>query len=219
VSFTDFAPTFLELAGISVEESGMHAMEGQSLVALLQDRSGSPGRGFMVFGKERTDVGRPDDVGYPARGIANNDYVYIMNFHPERWPAGNPETGYLDTDGSPTKSYILNDRRRIGESWYWQQSFGMKPAEELYDLKADPWLLENLADHPDLQDVKEGLKKQLVAELTAEGDPRMSGGGDEFDTYPYADEKHRDFYNRMMKGEKLNAGWVNPSDFEKGKIN
>ena len=50
------------------------------------------------------------------------------------------------------------------------------------------------------------------------GDPRMSGGGDEFDTYPYADDKHRDFYNRMMKGEKLNAGWVNPTDFEKEPI-
>ena len=219
VSFTDFAPTFLELAGISLEESGMEAIEGQSLVSLLEGKPASPGRDFMVFGKERTDVGRPDDVGFPARGIVNSDHVYIMNIHPERWPAGNPETGYLDTDGSPTKSFILNDRRQKGESWFWQQSFGKKPAEELYDFKEDPWLLENLADHPDFQDVKSALKQQLIEELKAEGDPRMFGEGDEFDKYPYADEAHRDFYNRMMKGEELNAGWVNPTDFEREKIN
>jgi arylsulfatase A-like enzyme len=218
VSFTDFAPTFLELAGISPGESGMQAMEGQSLVSLLQGRDMSPGRDFMVFGKERTDVGRPDDVGYPARGIANRDYAYIMNIHPERWPAGNPETGYLDTDGSPTKSFILNDRRQKGESWFWQQNFGKKPSEELYDIREDPWMLENLADHPDFQELKDQLKQQLTEELSAEGDPRMSGGGKEFDQYPYADEKHRDFYNRMKRGEKLKAGWVNPTDFEKEAI-
>jgi N-sulfoglucosamine sulfohydrolase len=215
VSFTDFAPTFLQLAGISFEESGMQEMEGQSLVSLLRDGSGTHGRDFMVFGKERTDVGRPDDVGYPARGLANKDYVYIMNIHPERWPAGNPETGYLDTDGSPTKSYILNDRRLKGESWFWQMSFGKKPAEELYDLREDPWLLDNLAEKPEFREIKEKLKQQLTEELTSEGDPRMFGGGDEFDRYPYADEKNRDFYNRMMAGEKMDAGWVNPSDFEK----
>ncbi len=218
VSFTDFAPTFLELAGISVEESGMLPLEGQSLVSLLKGEPLSPGRDFMVFGKERTDVGRPDDVGYPARGIATSDYVYIMNIHPERWPGGNPETGYLDADGSPTKSYILNDRRLNGESWYWQHIFGLNPAEELYDLKEDPWLLDNLAEHPDHQDVKSALKQQLVDELKAEGDPRMFGKGEEFDKYPYADEKHRDFYNRLMKGEELNAGWVNATDFEKEEI-
>ena len=219
VSFTDFAPTFLELAGISIEESGMQTMEGQSLVSLLQGRTGISGRDFMVFGKERTDVGRPDDVGFPARGIANQDHVYIMNIHPERWPAGNPETGYLDTDGSPTKSFILNDRRLNGESWFWQQNFGKKPAEELYNIKEDPWLLDNLAENPDFQDVKEVLKLQLIDELKAEGDPRMFGKGEEFDKYPYADEKNRDFYNRFMKGEQLDAGWVNPTDFERENIN
>ena len=219
VSFTDFAPTFLELAGIPIGESGMQTMEGQSLVSLLEGKSDTPDRDFMVFGKERTDVGRPDDVGFPARGIANRDYVYIMNIHPERWPAGNPETGYLDTDGSPTKSFILNDRRLNGESWFWQQSFGKKPAEELYDLKEDPWLLDNLAENPDFQDVKSALKQQLIDELKAEGDPRMFGKGEEFDKYPYADEKNRDFYNRMMKGEELDAGWVNPTDFERENIN
>ncbi len=212
ISFTDFAPTFLELAGISHEESGMQPMEGESLLPVLQGNPG--GREFMVFGKERTDIGRPDDVGYPARGIVRGDYVYIRNIHPDRWPAGNPETGYLDTDGSPTKTKILNDRRLNGESLFWDQNFGKRPEEEFYQLSADPYLLENLAGDPAYKEIKGELSALLNSELEAEGDPRMFGRGDEFDRYPYASETQRDFYNRLMKGEDMKAGWVSTTDRE-----
>jgi N-sulfoglucosamine sulfohydrolase len=39
VSFTDFAPTFLEVAGINVNESGMQQMEGRSLFPVFNDKS------------------------------------------------------------------------------------------------------------------------------------------------------------------------------------
>ena len=56
-----------------------------------------------------------------------------------------------------------------------------------------------------------------VKELTEQEDPRMLGKGDVFDKYPYADANGRGFYERYMSGEKVRAGWVNPSDFqEKG---
>jgi len=218
VSFADFAPTFLDLAGVGFEESGMHAFEGNTLVPLLKGEPGAKGREIMVFGKERTDIGRPDDVGYPSRGISDGEYVYIFNVHPERWWAGNPETGYLDTDGSPTKTYILNERRSKGSSWYWDQSFGKHPEEELYRLKEDPYQLDNLAEDPAFAEIRERLHMRLFDELKAEGDPRMFGQGDIFDKYPYSSESHRDFYNRYMAGEKLKAGWVNQSDFETEKL-
>jgi arylsulfatase A-like enzyme len=212
ISFTDFAPTFLELAGINAEESGMQAMEGESLLPIFKGLPG--GREFMVFGKERTDIGRPDDAGYPARGIVKDDFVYIRNYHPERWPAGNPETGYLDTDGSPTKTRILNDRRLNGKSWFWDQNFGKKPAVELYNISTDPHLLENLAENPAFKNVLDELSDLMTGELEAEGDPRMFGRGDEFEQYPYASERTRDFYNRLMQGEDMKAGWVSPTDRE-----
>jgi hypothetical protein len=193
-------------------------MEGKSLLPLLKGEPGARGREIMVFGKERTDVGRPDDVGYPARGISDGEYVYIMNIHPERWWANNPETGYTDTDASPTKTWILNDRRINGESWYWDQNFGKHPAEELYHITKDPYQLENLADDPAFTAVKEELAGRLKKELATEGDPRMLGGGDEFDQYPYASEKYRDYYNRLMAGEEMMPGWINPSDMESEKM-
>jgi hypothetical protein len=55
----------------------------------------------------------------------------------------------------------------------------------------------------------------MERELTRQGDPRMFGRGEVFEQYPYANIAHRHFYERYLKGEKLNANWVNDSDFEK----
>ena len=127
VSFIDFAPTFLEVAGIPFEESGMHSSPGRSLTDIFyseNDGQVNPARNFVLLGKEKHDVGRPGDVGYPVRGIIKDGFLYLRNFKTDRWPAGNPETGYLNTDGSPTKTVILNDRRTRGNSEYWQLNLG-----------------------------------------------------------------------------------------------
>jgi len=218
VSFIDFAPTFLQLAGVSEKESGMQPMTGKSLTDIFYSpKSGivNPERDHVLIGKERHDVGRPHDVGYPIRGIVKDGYLYVHNFIPDRWPAGNPETGYLNCDGSPTKTVCIQARKKQGMYKYWQWSFGKRPQEELYNIRKDPDCLENLAEKPELRDLKEQLKNQLFSELKKQGDPRMFGKGDVFDQYLYADEKHRNFYERYMKGEKLDAGWVNESDFER----
>ncbi len=154
VSFTDFAPTFLEVAGANPKKSGMQKMEGKSLVPLFKETQKAEFREFMVIGKERTDLGRPDDQGYPIRGIVNKEFIYLRNYNPERWPAGNPETGYMDCDGSPTKSLILNDRRTKDKSKYWDLSFGKLPAEELYKVSVDPAFLDNLAEKPEYKAIK-----------------------------------------------------------------
>lgn len=221
VNFIDFAPTFLELAGITEVQSGMQPITGKSLREIfVSTESGklSDHRNFVLIGKERHDIGRPNDEGYPVRGIIRGNMAYTINFKPERWPAGNPETGYLNTDGSPTKTFILNERRRQGQSRYWQLNFGKRPAEELYDLSRDPYCLNNLAGEAELDAKKAELKALLFAELQKQGDPRVLGNGDVFDRYPYAHSTTADFYERFKKGEELQAGWVNPGDFEKEEM-
>ena len=72
VSFIDFAPTFLELAGMEAEAVGMQPTAGRSLMdVILSEESGqvNPARDHVLIGKERHDIGRPDDLGYPIRGI------------------------------------------------------------------------------------------------------------------------------------------------------
>ena len=46
----------------------------------------------------------------------------------------------------------------------------------------------------------------------------MFGKGDVFDNYPYSGESTDNFYRRYMGGEKIKAGWVRPTDFEKEKL-
>lgn len=217
ISFTDFAPTFLELAGLEWIQTGMQPWAGESFTDILfSDQEGQvdPGKNYVLLGKERHDVGRPYDWGYPIRGIIKDNFLYLRNFDADRWPAGNPETGYLNTDGSPTKTYILNNRTTNGMYHFWRMNFGRRPTEELYNIEEDPNCIHNLADVPVYTEVKSDLKEKLYQELKEQGDPRMAGHGYVFDAYPYMDTGNRNFYSRFMNGEEMNTGWVNDSDFE-----
>ncbi len=214
VSFTDFAPTFLATAGINQESSGMEPVEGRSLLPLFDDQPGAIDRDFILIGKERHDLGRPDDAGYPIRGIITHEYLYLVNHHPDRWPAGNPETGYMNCDGSPTKTWILNDRRIKGQSRYWDLNFGKRPYEELYDIRKDADCIVNLAGEPSYQDTRKMLRDKMTSELEAQGDPRILGLEHIIDSYEYAQPHQRNFYQRFMAGEEMRAGWINQTDIE-----
>jgi arylsulfatase A-like enzyme len=219
VNFIDIAPTILETAGIKESESGMQHIEGKSITKLLSSKKSGvidKKRDHVLIGKERHDIGRPDDTGYPVRGIIKDGFLYIKNFKTDRWPSGNPETGYLNCDGGPTKSVILNMRRSGISRFFWDLSFGKRDEEELYHLVTDPECMNNLAGDAGFTTLKEILKEQLEKELKEQSDPRIMGNGDIFDKYPYAQKNGIDFYNRFMKGEltSKNAGWVNPTDFE-----
>jgi arylsulfatase A-like enzyme len=214
VSFVDLAPTFVEAAGVAWKDTGMQPTAGRSLSDLFRGEQSSPPRDHVLIGQERHDVGRPHDWGYPIRGIVKGDMLYLHNFEPTRWPACNPETGYLNCDGSPTKTEVLKLRTDPASKQFWQACFGKRPQEELYDVKNDPDCLKYLAKAPDREALKRALKEQLFNELKAQADPRMFGQGQVFEQYPYADAGLRNFYERYMGGEKLVAGWVNPTDFE-----
>jgi len=219
ISFIDFAPTILELASIGPDKSGMQSVEGRSFTDILFskkkwfiDRS----RNYVLIGKERHDVGRPDDAGYPIRGIVKDNYLYLVNFKTQRWPSGDPITGYMNADASPTKTFILEMRRSGAPQGYWDQNFGLRNDEELYNIGADPDCITNLATNQGFNNIKRDLRSQLMEELNRQGDPRVLGNGDVFDRYPYASEATRDFYNRYLRGElsRRSAEWIDSTDFE-----
>lgn len=221
ISFADFAPTLIELAGLSWKQTGMQPALGHSFTDILfSSKTGQVNaqRDHVLVGKERHDIGRPNDGGYPIRGLHKNDWLYVRNYETDRWPAGNPETGYLNCDGGATKTVILQARRDGSEKRHWQLAFGKRPTEELYDVKRDPDCLNNLANQPKYKTQKLQLRQQMERELKAQGDPRMFGKGHIFEQYEYANPEQRNFYERFMRGEKLKAGWVNESDFEKEPI-
>lgn len=224
VSFIDFAPTFLEVADINFEESGMHSSPGISLTDIFDsEKSGqvNPERDVVVIGKERHDYSRPKNQGYPIRGLVSNDYIYLYNYDISLWPAGNPEIGYLDIDGSPTKSEILRLFRSGEEGKYWKWSMGKREAnEEFYQISKDRECMSNLATAPEFKDIKDGMKQRMEAILKEQKDPRMFGNGDIFNTYKYSNEQGWNYYERFMAGEFTieNTGWVNPGDCEKNPL-
>lgn len=220
VSFIDFAPTFLQIAGLAPDSSNMQPIQGRSLLNIITAvKNGivEAGRDHVLLGRERTDVGRPGDVGYPVRAIVEKNFMYAKNYEPDRWPAGNPETGYLDTDGSPTKTAILQGHRNGQYMHLWDLSFGKRPSEELYDISKDPYCMNNLSSNSTYEKTKNDLKTKMENELKSQNDPRMFGKGYIFDQYLYGEPRVVHFYDRFMKGEKIKAGWVNESDFEKPK--
>jgi N-sulfoglucosamine sulfohydrolase len=183
VSFIDFAPTFLEAAGYKVPDS----LPGQSLFDIFK-ASGSgvaAGRRQRVFmGRERHDLGREGDKGYPVRCLRTPRHLYVRNYAPDRWPAGNPETGFTNCDSSPVKETILALRER-GDGVCYALCFGKRPAEELYDIREDPHCMANLAEKREYAQMRDSLRTELEAELEITGDPRARGEGDIFDSYEY----------------------------------
>jgi arylsulfatase A-like enzyme len=189
INARDFAPTFLEAAGVGKPGS----MTGKSFLDVLKsDKSGEldPTRDVMLIGKERHDLGRPNDAGYPVRAIRTREFLYVRNYYPDRWPAGNPETGYRNVDDSPSKTFLIS-----GFDEYYKLSFGRRPAEELYRIPTDPDCLKNLATESEFLDTKRKLRERMESMLRQEEDPRLLGQEAFFDTIPYLGNRKHSWEN------------------------
>ncbi len=214
ISFIDIAPTFMDFAEIDWKTSGMHPKAGNSIKnILLSKESGivEPKRDFILVAKERHDPGRPNDSGYPIRGIFKKNMLYVKNYEPDRWPAGNPETGYPNIDSSPIKSVLIQQRRN-GQTEYWQLNMGKRPMEELYNIQEDPDCVNNLVNNPEFKAIKNELGSFMEAELEAQGDLRMQGFGHLYEAHPFY--KVGGVYDDFLQGNRTTPKWVKPEDRE-----
>lgn len=196
VSTTDIAPTLLAAAGVEIPA----AMTGVGLGPIFEsDKSDRvvEARDHVLTGKERHVMAQeaPDTGGTPMRAIRTHDFLLIRNYRTDRWPAGTPNAEkamipgawLADCDNGPSKTYIVENREKDEEHrMKYELAFGKRPEFELYDLADDPGQIRNVAGNPEYAEVLERLSKQLTDELTATGDPRALGKGDEtFDPVPY----------------------------------
>jgi arylsulfatase A-like enzyme len=203
-SLIDLAPTLLEAAGVEIPAG----TSGRSLAPLLQSARGGqidPQRTAVFVGRERhVENARADFAPYPQRGIRTHDYLYIVNFRPERWPLGDPyrlngddppsrrelvgntRCTLPDEDAGPTKAWIVEHRDDPAYRHYFRGAYGKRPREELYDLHRDPHQLDNVAQDAAYAEVRAELQRRLLAELHRTGDPRVVDEGRYFEEPPLA---------------------------------
>jgi len=186
VSLTDLAPTFLEAAGLRP----LPEMTGRSVLPLLTSGKSDPARDKVFFGRERHANVRAGNVGYPIRAIRTSQFLYLRNFEPSRWPAGDPPLygdvdEHLSIDGSPSKQAVVEHGDRPDVKRLFDFAFGKRPAEELYDLGQDPWQMNNVATESRYTETKTKLRAELDRYLIETKDPRALSEGAEFDRYYY----------------------------------
>jgi uncharacterized sulfatase len=189
VSHTDFAPTFLEAAGIAVPEE----MTGRSLIPIFtSEKSGivDPSRDRIFTATERHTWCRPNGATYPVRAIRTKEYLYMINYEPDRWPTGGPifvssnRTFHGDVDACPTKSFMVDPLNMKKYATEYELCFGKRPAEELYKIADDPAQVNNLAVLPEFEEKRMELKSELEDYLKKTGDPRVNGE-DPWEGYVY----------------------------------
>lgn len=204
VNLMDLAPTYLELGGVQPPA----VMTGRSLMNVLRsDKQGQvdPERTWVITGRERhVETARAGFLPYPQRALRTPDYVYILNFKPDRWPMGEPtnitttsaptveelteETRltFSDMDSGPTKAWLIGERNNPQWKQHYEWAFGLRPREELYALGSDPFEVKNLAADPNYATIKEQMHKRLMDELQRTKDPRVENDGAFFETPPMA---------------------------------
>ena len=145
VSFVDFGPTALSLAGVKVPEY----MQGRPF---LGDQKAEP-RDYVFAARDRMD--ETYDI---IRGVRDKRYKYIRNFKPGRPYA--QYIGYMELMPTMQEMRRLNKAGKLegAQKLYFLPE---KPTEELYDLTADPHEVNNLAGSPEHKATLERMRARL----------------------------------------------------------
>jgi arylsulfatase A-like enzyme len=154
VSLIDLAPTVLSLAGAAIPAH----LQGRVIVG----PAAAPAPAFVFAARDRMDA--EYDMMRSAR---DTRYLYIRNFQPEL-----PYAGHI----------IYRNQSAIMQEWFRLQAEGalsgpaalwmrrQRPAEELYDVRADPHQITDLAGQPAHADVLRRMRTAVTEWMTRIGD-------------------------------------------------
>lgn len=144
VSFVDFAPTLVSLAG--VKPPGW--MQGHAFLGKYISRPPAYLYGFRGRMDERLDL---------VRSITDGRFVYVRNYLPHL-----PYGQYLDYMWKTPTTVVWEKLHLEGKLSPVQDAFwNRKPPEELYDLQSDPDEIHNLASSAAHRKIRDRLHKAL----------------------------------------------------------
>jgi arylsulfatase A-like enzyme len=161
VSWVDFLPTLLEVAGGKPPDG----LDGRSfLPVLLGKRREHRDRIFTTHsGDGRWNI-------YPSRAVRDGNWKYIRNLHPEY-----AFTTHIDLPGNlGQRAYFASweaAARTNSQAAAILNQYHARPAEELYNLKSDLCEQRNLAADPKQASRLKRLRNQVDTWMRDQGDP------------------------------------------------
>lgn len=158
VEYIDLVPTFLEAAGLPLPE----VLDGSSFLPVLTGHTAA--HKSHVFGLQTTRGINQGSDFYGIRTVRDARYRYVRNLTPEVTfinAATNDATfktwQKLATAGDAHAQRLVHDYQH-------------RPAEELFDCRADPWNRVNLIADEKLARVRAELRGKLDAWMRRQGD-------------------------------------------------
>ncbi len=197
VSVIDLAPTILTLANSTIPET----FQGVSMLPLLDGSSANTRQ--YAFSEHNWH-----DYEAHGRSVRHGDYLLLRNFRPDQ-----PLQGPADSVRSPSHASLLAKQDTGSLSAAQQDVFlAPRPALEIYNIKADPHQLKNLANTEDVASIQKDLATVL--------DRWMDETGDSVPTKIRPDTFHRITGKPLPPEERDETGAITPGeDRSADKIN
>lgn len=161
VQYADVLPTLVDAAGIDVDTT---AFDGSTFLPVLTGEM-SDHRRYAYAMHNNLPEGPP----YPIRSVHDGRYHYVRNLRPglpyiEKHVMGRPDhTAYWNTWLFDSVE-DLRTRKLV-------QRYMTRPEEHLYDTRHDPAEMNNLAEDPQLAEIKARLADELDRWMDQQSDP------------------------------------------------
>ncbi|HIF34404.1 MAG TPA: sulfatase atsG [Planctomycetaceae bacterium] len=162
VEYCDVTPTFLDAAGLQTPGT----MDGKSFLPVLRGKATE--HKTYTFGIHTTRGINNGSQAFGVRSCGTKRYRYIRNLHPDT-----TFTNAVTRVGARAdfwSSWVTKAQSGDAHAVAMVAKYQHRPAEELYDVVADPHCLDNLIRLPQLQRVKKELSGQLDAWMASQGD-------------------------------------------------
>ena len=158
VSFIDFGPSVLSLAGLEPDER----LDGTPFLGRFATE-----RTDYRQGRAYANADRFDEVYDRARTVSDGRFRYTRNFITDL-----PyliRNAYREQIPMTFDLYALEEKG-AAQPEQWQFASKVRPAEEFYDSEADPWEVHNLIDAAEHQATITRLRKDLETWIDTTGD-------------------------------------------------
>jgi arylsulfatase A-like enzyme len=165
VSFIDVTPTFIDIAGGQQPDG----LDGKSFLNVLLGKTGTFRETICA-----THTRDGNMNVFPQRCVRDSRYKYVLNLKPENlWT-----THWTKVPGIPQSHKEVWDTwvqkaRTDPETARLVDTIEHHPAEELYDLKADPYEMNNIAGKPEAASVLQKMRRQLNDWMVSQNDPAL----------------------------------------------